>query len=262
VSDNCKWSIVPRRVLALFIFSFLFLLLNCFPARKIKIPEEMRTPDKVLAQLLEQEERIKSVAAMLNFEIKGAGKLKGELELFYREPDEFVFHSHSFWGSSILQGKLENDSILLYFPTKDEYYFDSYQNFSETKFWKWEIELKALLNLAVGKSGIKKEARFTEKQKSYFLFSQEDKEFWVNGENLNLDKAVWFIPENSDTLLVFYRKYKNWNDFSWPNAIEVKLLSSNESAKIKFEEMQINSSIPDKKWEIQIPSDANRVEIE
>lgn len=96
--------------------------------------------------------QVKSFAAILN--LKGdtnKGKVKLNLELFYKNPDQLIFYPRGSWGSGFFKAKVSQDSILIYFPQDGKYYKNNVDNFQKDLNWGWEIKFEELLDVIVDK---------------------------------------------------------------------------------------------------------------
>jgi hypothetical protein len=93
--------------------------------------------------------------------------------------------------------------------------------------------------------------------------------FWVNKEGAFLTKSIWKPISSSDIktdeangFLILYKNFEKFNQTKLPKAIEIKSLDEKVRLKLRFLERNINSSIPDRKFQIRIPEDAKPVEID
>ena len=120
------------------------LLLNCFPK---KIPLQERTPEAVLGKLSLQEKKLHSLAALVSFKAKDQREsISSNMELFWVEPDSFVFYFESLLGINTAYGRLIGDSLEMYVIGENRYYKGDFSHFSEDRFIAENI--KELLNWA------------------------------------------------------------------------------------------------------------------
>jgi len=125
-----------------FAWVFIFLALNCSTSKNIKVQKILVKPPEV-----------ESFAALLS--LKGAthkGKIKLNLELFFREPRQVVFSPRTSWGSGFFKAKMEKDSVTIYFPKDEKYYKDKVETFQEKLNWGWEIKLQELMDIIINKN--------------------------------------------------------------------------------------------------------------
>jgi len=125
-----------------FIWVFIFLALNCSTGKNIKIQRILIKPPEV-----------KSFAAILS--LKGdtnKGKIKLNLELFFREPRQVVFSPRTSWGSGFFKAKIQEDTVTIYFPKDQKYYKDEVEMFQEKLNWGWELKLQELMDIIVNKN--------------------------------------------------------------------------------------------------------------
>ena len=146
---------MSRRISLIIIFLSSFLL-SCFPARKLRPPEKI-DPEETIQILRSQETNLNSTGIYLEFKFRGKGKrFSTEAEVFYEESEAFTIYFKSSSHLNVLKSVIRNDSVSFYLPERNEYYHDSYDNFSRTKGWEWGIGLEDFLNLIIGKNGFGK----------------------------------------------------------------------------------------------------------
>lgn len=123
------------------IWAVIFLVLNCSTGKNIKIQKISLKPPEV-----------ESFAALLS--LKGhtnKGKIKLNLELFFREPNHLVFSPRTSWGSGFFKAKIQADTVTIYFPKGQKYYKDEVNKFQEQLNWGWQIKLQELMDIIVSK---------------------------------------------------------------------------------------------------------------
>mgnify|MGYP001597360271 CR=1 FL=1 len=190
--------------------SMLLFLLSCSTARNLKEQKIKLTPPE-----------IETFAAILN--LKGdtnKGKIKLNLELFYKKNGSLIFYPHTSWGSGFFKAKLQEDTLTIYFPEDQKYYRDDIENFQEKTNWGWEIKLKELMEMIVEK---------------------------------NL--------ESSERAEISYKKFKKYEAYDLPSEIELKFKSTSKKIKVKFKEQRINPDLEDKIFQLEIPEEAQRVDL-
>jgi hypothetical protein len=254
---------MPRRALLFFVF-FIILFFNCFPARRLTPPDEVK-PEKVIETLRVNEKELNSEALYLEFKFKGKGKkFSTESEIFYREPESFSIYFKSSSHLNIFKSIIEKDSVFFYLPEKNEYYLDSYENFSRTKGWEWGIELKDFLNLVIGKNGLGQEnLKFVKKEKNKLVYVSADdfweKRFWVDHRKNRLSKSEWKNKITKEFLRIEFKRYKDFYGRELPGFMEIKIPSERETLKVLFKKRKINLPLSRKRFEFTIPHDASRV---
>ena len=252
-----------RKALLLFLFS-VFFLLGCFPARELRLPQRVY-PEEVIQSLASNEKNLHSMGAYLEFKFKGKGKwFSTEAEVFYRKPQTFTIYFKSSSHLNILKSVFQNDSVLFYLPQTNEYYLDSYENFSQTKGWEWGIELKDFLNLVIGKNGLaENNMKFVKRENKYLIFVSEN-ECWaqkcgVDYRKNHLVKRDWRKKRNGESLIMEYKRYKDYHVQKLPRLLEIKIPEKKETLKIRFKKRKINLPLSDQRFKVRIPSDAHRV---
>ena len=255
-----------RRAFLFFLLGTLFFL-SCFPARKLTPPEEV-DPEGVLQDLRLDEKDLDSVALYLEFKFRGKGKrFSTEAEVFYKEPEAFTVYFKSGSHLNVFKSVMKNDSVLFYLPERNEYYLDSYENFSQTKGWEWGIELEDFLNLVVGKNGLgKAPLRFMKREKHDLIYVSTDesweKRFWVDHRKNRLTRSEWISKDTKQVLTIDYKKYKDYDGRQLPRFLEIKISSERETLKVRFKKRKINIPLSEKIFTIIIPENARRVWLE
>ncbi|HKZ22630.1 MAG TPA: hypothetical protein VJ165_05435 [candidate division Zixibacteria bacterium] len=125
-----------------FAWVFIFLALNCSTGKNIKVQKIIAKPTEV-----------ESFAALLS--IRGdtnKGKVKLNLELFFREPRQVVFSPRTSWGSGFFKAKVQENTVTIYFPKDKKYYKDDMNGFQKKLNWGWEIKLQELMDIIVKKN--------------------------------------------------------------------------------------------------------------
>jgi len=245
------------------ILSILFFV-DCFPARKLTPPEEIK-PEKTIEALRFNEKELHSMALYLEFKFKGKGKrFSTEAEIFYIEPGSFSIYFKSSSYLNVFKAVMNNDSVSFYLPESNEYYVDSYQNFSQTKGWEWGIELKDFLNLVIGKNGSDQESlKFIKVEKNKLLYVSEDdlweKRFWVDTRKNHLSKSEWKSKKSGEFLRIEFKRYKDYKGRKFPGYMEIKIPSEGETLKVIFKKRKINLPLSQERFELSIPHNANRV---
>jgi outer membrane lipoprotein-sorting protein len=248
----------------LFIFVFVGLMfLACFPSRKLAPPKEI-TPELVLEKASRYERNLLTFAGRVNVQFKNKQKFSTDLEIFYKAPDTFALYFESYFGINILTMVLRNDSLLYYLPKENKYYYDSFENFVKRKEWKWEADLIELLDFIVFKNGLGNgNLVFLSSDKSNFVFrlKNEDgqKDFWLEQKKFLLKKVEWKRKENDETFFIDYQRYKKFDGIFYPKEMEVKSSPSREILRMKFKEVKVNTVLPEEKFNLKTPENAQRI---
>jgi len=252
-----------RKALLIFLF-LVFFLLGCFPARELRLPQRIY-PEEVIQSLASSEKNLHSMGAYLELKFKGKGKwFSTEAEILYKEPQTFTIYFKSSSHLNILKSVFKSDSVLFYLPQTNEYYHDSYENFSQTKGWEWGIELKDFLNLVIGKNGLEENnMKFVKRERNHLIFVSEndgwERKFWVDHRKNHLVKSEWRKKRNGESLIMEYNRYKDYDVQRLPRLLEIKIPEEKETLKIRFKKRKKNLPLPDKRFTVKIPSDAHRV---
>lgn len=252
-----------RRVFPFFLFCTL-LFLSCFPARRLTPPPQV-DPERVLRDLRLDEGNLHSAALSLEFKFSGKGRrFSTAAEVFYEQPDAFIIYFKSNSYLNVFKSVIKNDSVSFYVPERNEYYLDSYENFSQTKGWEWGIALMDFLNLIVGKNGLEKAPlRFVKSERNDLVFiSQDDswqRKFWVDHRKNQLTKSEWTGKNDGQILRIDYKKYKDYDDRKLPSLLQIKIPSERETLKIWFKKRKTNLPISEQRFRLTIPPDAQRV---
>jgi len=257
------------------VFYLPLLFLGCYPAASLKPPPEELTPGKVLERAVSNQELVNSSASLISFNYKSSQEsFSGDLELFFRKPDNFAFAVKALLGSDFVSGSINEDSLLLFFPRSKQYYKGKSINCIKEANSQTEFDLFCLLKLLISETKINKEkAHFTGMDKESYVYQDSietwKRSFWVNKEGAFLTKSIWEPISSSGVkageingFVIEYKNFEKFNQTKLPKAVEIKSLDEKVKLKLRFLERNINISIPDKKFQIRIPEDAKPVEID
>ncbi len=250
-------------------FYLIFLFLNCYPAARLKPPPEEFTPQNVLERFLLNQSQIKTSSSLINFTYKSKqGNFSGDLELFLKKPDSLAFRVKALLGPDYLSGVVYSDTLLLYFPRLKKYYKGITQNCSYDSIYENEINLFCLLKfLAVEIQ--KKETRAyyvgTDQKNCIYEDSVQiwKRKFWLDKKESLLRKSIWERLNSFETeqekargFVIEYKDFGKFSGIKLPQTVEIKSLDGKEKLRLKFLEIQMNSSISEKKFQLKIPDDA------
>ena len=251
------------------------LFLGCYPAARLKPPPEELTPERVLEKAVSNQELVNSSTSLISFSFKSPQEgFSGDLELFFRKPDNFAFAVKALLGPDFVSGSITDDSLLLFFPRSKQYYKGKSINCLKEANSQTEFNLFCLLKLLISETKINKEkSHFTSMDKESYVYEDSietwRRSFWVSKEGAFLTKSIWKPISSSDIktdeangFVIGYKNFEKFNQTKLPKAIEIKSLDEKVKLKLRFLERNINISIPDKKFQIKIPEDAKPVEID
>ncbi|OGC82504.1 MAG: hypothetical protein A2W07_01845 [candidate division Zixibacteria bacterium RBG_16_43_9] len=257
------------------LFFIPLLFLGCYPSARLKPPPEELTPERVLERAISNQELVNSSASLISFNFKSSQEnFSGDLELFFRKPDNFAFAVKALLGPDFVSGSISADSLLLFFPRSKQYYKGRSINCIKGVESQTEFDLFCLLRLLVSETKINQEkAHFTGMDKENYVYEDSietwKRSFWVNKEGAFLTKSIWepifstgIKAGESNEFVIEYKNFEKFNQTKLPRAIEIKSLDEKVKLKLKFLERNINISIPNKKFQIKIPEDAKPVEID
>ena len=251
-----------------------FLILNCAPKPKI-LPEE-RTPQNALKCAVRSQIEFETFACIMNLKLKGEkAKFSSTVEFFYKSPDIFSFYPRSFWGANIFRAKGEDDSLTIYFPNDNEYYTGNFSDFEKSALWGLDLDLKTLLKIIIGENGLSQEdILYAGQDKNSFIYKFEDerwlRQYWIDFKRCRLTKSEWTDKKRGEVYRIEYKNFVTFQEYepdgSYQDVELAKIIevqsTTKESAKIGFIERKFNLPIPEKKFQLKIPSDAKRVTFE
>lgn len=267
-------SIIPRitklELKMLLLFSYLILFFfSCYPAARLKPPPEELTPQKVLEKAISNQSQIKTTSSLINFNYKSKqGNFSGDLELFLKKPDSLAFRVKAFLGPDYISGVAYSDTLLLYFPRLKKYYKGITQNCSCDSIYEREINLFCLLKILTVEIQIKEDrAYYSGADQKNYLYEDSiqmwKRKFWLDRKEALLKKSVWerlnileVAQEKAQGFVIEYKDFRKFNGIKLPQTIEIKSLDGKEKLRLKFLEIQINSSISENKFQLKIPEDA------
>jgi len=241
------------------------LILGCGPKPKL-LPED-RIPGKVLECALENQVGFETLACLLNLKLRGEeGKFSGTVEFFYRHPDTFSLYPRTFLGIGGFKAMGEGDSLTIYFSRRNEYYRGSFSDFEKSGLWAWGISLDMLLDVILGRSELAAEnAEYSGSTEGLFLYKTEEegwiREYWVDSKRCRLVRSRWAKEPGGEFYQIEYRNSITHGNVEVPRDIRIET-GTKDSARLKFMERKFDSPIPSKRFQINIPADAQRVVFE
>ena len=242
-----------------------FLFVGCAP--KPQILPQNKTPENVLRCALKNRIEFETLACLVDLKLKGKeAKFSGTVEFFYETPGTFAFYPRPVFGIEVFKASGKKDNLTIYFPKENQYYSGSFSDLEKTKFWRWKIPLKILLDMFLGRDGIiGKDVKYVSNSKDLFLYRFEDeswiKEYWIDSRSCRLRKSQLIQKEGGVVYQIEYRTFETYDQIKIPRVIKIRSVSK-ESAQIEFLERRFNFPIPRSKLRIQIPLDAEQVDLE
>lgn len=242
-----------------------FLILACAPKPRLELVD--RTPENVLGCALDNQTEYETLACLVRLRLKSQGeKFSGTMEFFFRYPHTFAFHPRTLFGMGGFKATGENDSLIIYFPRQNEFYQGSFSDFRETALWNWKIPLPMVLEMILGKSGLSDgRLRYAGREKDFFLYELKDegwsKRYWVESRRCRLIKSKWTPNGIGEALEVKYQEFRREGEKEVPRVIIITSKPT-DSVTLKFLERRSDRSIPDTKFDLQIPSDARQITFE
>lgn len=268
-----RWNslrITGIKLVSLFLlFYSILIFLSCYPAARLKPSPEELTPQKVLEGFISNQSQIKTSSSLINFNYKSTqGSFSGDLELFSINPDSLAFRVKAFLGPDYLSGVVYSDTLLLYFPRLKKYYKGITQNCSNDSVYENEINLFCLLKFLAVETMTKGNRAYHigADQKNYIYVDSIQiwkRKFWLDKNEPLLRKSIWerlnsfeIEQENTQGFVIEYKDFGKFSGIKLPQTVEIKSLDGKEKLRLKFLEIQINSSISEKKFQLKIPDDA------
>lgn len=238
------------------------LFTGCAP--KPKLASDERTPENVLKCAQENELKFETLASLVQLKLEGEkAKFSGTIEFFYQEPGRFSLRPRTPFGIGGFRAAGEGDSLRIYFPGQKEFYQGSLSDLENTSLWSWNIPFDILLEMILNRSGLSDSSlRYAGREEEEFLYELDDKnwlrKYRVDSRRCRLIRSQWTRSENGEVLQIEYADFKKQGTGETPRAIIVRFQTT-DKATLKFLERKYNSSIPDRKFDLQIPPDAVQV---
>jgi len=253
----------------LLLFYLILFFFNCYPASRLKPPPEELTPQKVLEKAISNQSQIKTSSSLINFNYKSKqGIFSGDLELFLKKPDSLAFRVNAFLGPDYISGVVYSDTLLFYFPRLKKYYKGITQNCSYDSIYENEISLFCLLKILAVEIRIKEDrAYYTGADQKNYIYEDSiqmwKRKFWLDKKESLLRRSIWerlnsfeIEQEKAQGFVIEYKDFGKFSGIKLPQTIEIKSLDGKEKLRLKFLEIQINSSISEKKFQLKIPENA------
>ncbi len=268
VGDSFRMTFMKLISLLLLFYLILFFF-SCYPAARLKPPPEELTPQKVLEKAISNQSQTKTSSSLINFNYKSKqGSFSGDLELFLKKPDSLAFRVKAFLGPDYISGVVYSDTLLFYFPRLKKYYKGITQNCSYDSIYENEISLFCLLKILAVEIQIKEDrAYYTGADQKNYIYEDSiqmwKRKFCLDKKEALLRKSIWerlnsfeVEQEKAQGFMIEYKDFRKFNGIKLPQTIEIKSLEGKEKLRLKFLEIQINSSISEKKFQLKIPEDA------
>ena len=265
-----SFRIINMKLISLLLLFYLILFFfSCYPAARLKpFPEEL-TPRKVLEKAISNQSQIKTSSSLINFNYKSKqGNFSGDLELFLKKPDSLAFRVNAFLGPDYISGVVYSDTLLFYFPRLKKYYKGITQNCSYDSIYENEINLFCLLKILAVEIQIKEDrAYYTGADQKNYIYEDSiqmwKRKFWLDKKESLLRRSIWerlnsfeIEQEKAQGFVIEYKDFGKFSGIKLPQTIEIKSLDGKEKLRLKFLEIQINSSISEKKFQLKIPDNA------
>jgi len=265
-----SFRIINMKLISLLLLFYLILFFfNCYPASRLKPPPEELTPQKVLEKAISNQSQIKTSSSLINFNYKSKqGIFSGDLELFLKKPDSLAFRVNAFLGPDYISGVVYSDTLLFYFPRLKKYYKGITQNCSYDSIYENEISLFCLLKILAVEIRIKEDrAYYTGADQKNYIYEDSiqmwKRKFWLDKKESLLRRSIWerlnsfeIEQEKAQGFVIEYKDFGKFSGIKLPQTIEIKSLDGKEKLRLKFLEIQINSSISEKKFQLKIPDNA------
>ncbi len=242
-----------------------FLFFGCAP--KPRLLPEARTPENVLKCALDSQMEFETLACLVKLKLRGQeAKFSGTIEFFYKDPHTFAFQPRTLFGIGGFKAGGKNDSLTIYFPKQNEFYRGSFSDFDKGTWGGWNMPFPILLEAILGKSGLSdSRLRYAGREKETFLYELEDqvwlRTYWIDARSCRLIQSRWTQKQEGGVFQVEYGSFREDGRAEIPGVIIIRS-GSTGSANLKFLERRLDLPIPDGKFDLQIPSDAARINSE
>lgn len=206
-------------------------------------------------------------------------KRKFKLEIYFQN-DSVSFYSPGFLGKGTFKGVIFGDSLVFYLPSEKSYYRGLWYNLTEPDLNRWRDAFELTFNILRGdflppdngKPELRKYNIKLEKGKNVIdgRSVNWDYEFLFSGDKL--ENAVYGWAK--DILLANFKVKSYGDEFPFFKLDRVKIVYRNDlqrqqnkrleretsEIRIDFIDQRYNIEIPPEKFELEIPSSAEKIE--
>jgi outer membrane lipoprotein-sorting protein len=238
------------------------LVASCAP--KPRLTPDERTPENVIKCAQDNELKSETLAALVKLKLEGQEtKFSGTIEFFYKEPGAFSLRPRTPFGIGGFRASGDNDSLMIYFPGQNEFFHGSFSDLENTSLWRWNIPLSILLEMILNRSGLSDDRlRYASREEDVLLYELEDenwpRKYWIDSRRCRLTRSQWFRDGKGEVFQIEYADFKKQGTGEVPRTITVRFKTT-DKATLKFLERKYNSTIPARKFDMQIPPDAVQV---
>jgi len=238
------------------------LIASCAP--KPRLTSDERTPENVLRCALNNDLKFKTLASLVKLKLEGQeAKFSGTIEFFHQEPDKFSLRPRTPFGIGGFRASGEGDSLTIYFPGQNEFFHGSFSDLENTSLWSWNIPFGILLEMILNKNGLSDgRLRYAGREEDVFLYELEDeswwRRYWIDSRRCRITWSQWTWKEDEEFFQMDYTDFKKQGTGEVPRTIVIRFKTT-DKATLKFLERKYDSTIPARKFDMQIPPDAVQV---
>lgn len=239
-------------------------IFSCGPKPEYQPPLPIGSPEDILNQLQSLEDSIASVAQTFDIDVTtpqtGANSLDGTL---YNSNDEYFLLLEGTLGKDAIKALIRNDILLAYNPIDERYIEQDPSSIIPD----WQISLKDLLNIIIGRFGLSKSnAEYVGMVEGFYFYEFERNRYiyklTVRPETKNITGIRLHSADEDDNLNIDVRfaDFEPWLDSYRPRSIDMLVRERNLNLSVKIESEKVNIDLPTELFILEIPEEAMRVD--
>ncbi len=248
--------LVPASVLAV------FLIASCGPLRRPQpITETTRTSYEMITGL--RQKRLQTAAFLIDLRVNNAGEKYSVTTELYFAGDSIGLYGRGYLGKGTFKGQIINDVAMVYFSSSNEYYSSPL-----TDAQVLEVEcatpgeaLLSVLSLLAGKATFPDNAGviYPSRQDIRFQSGRFDRTVRVDDEGFPESEKFIDAP-CGDSIVINY--YMHSREFPFYQVTDMLYYNTRYDFRARgfIREQKYNIDLPERKFSVDVPPDAVRLE--
>ncbi|MBD3234298.1 MAG: DUF4292 domain-containing protein [candidate division Zixibacteria bacterium] len=253
-----------RRFIYLLWALILMVGISCGPKPEYQPPSPIGSPKDILNRLRTQEDSIASVAQTFNIDLTtpqiGTNSLNGTL---YHSKDEYFLLLEGTLGKDAIKALITHDRLLAYNPIDEQYIEEAPSSIIHD----WEISLKDLLNIIIGKFGlVENNVEYAGMIEGFYFYEFKYNRYicklTVRPETKNITGIRLHSLDEDDNLNIDIRfaNFEPWLDSYRPRSIDIFVRERKVNLSVQIESEKVNIDLPPDLFILEIPEEAMRTE--
>jgi outer membrane lipoprotein-sorting protein len=251
----------------IFCLSFLPSCAALWPART---PREILSSPDLLHRIRERNEKIQSIRARAKVTINiGTNRFSVEELIIVRKPASLRVEAFSLIGRPILYLTTDGDVFEALVPGENRFYRGKAALKHVSAFLPFSAEIREMIPLMMGEMSLmddeRLDARYSEGDRLYVLEEESSggsrRMFWIDPFHYALVRAVELDRMRNSRWEILFANFRKKGGIPFPRDIEFRSLISDRRMKIHLQEWQINPSLEDVAFRLDVPKGVEIIEM-